>query len=762
MYNILDKKELSELKKKEPKRFKYIAEGGNYLNLRGLELKPVDGFDIERINHLAKIIRGLAFAAIDAAKSGHPGGSSSKVEQLLSLLFSGVLAFDPLEPKHPGRSRIVWSAGHCTPLFHSVLALIYETLMRNGYQIDDETRDRLGAVRPDCLVRFRHCDGPAGHVESRYAFADVSTGASGHGFSSALGLALLQKSNGLDGKVFVVAGDAETEEGMSYEARNIANTLNMDNMVVLLDNNNFGIDGPITEVISSSYANYWFAMGWNVIEVDGHNPLELVYAYKKAYEGLGNHKPTVVIAHTIKGKCYGKLENTADSHGAPAPHADYVQIMKDLGFDIPGVEGESIKDIETVTSQIAKDDVDYITGRLAVTKSNLKPEAELAEKMKKSLTGRPFADYTQIKRPETLPPELVFKGGEDVAVRKATEAFYKWLMGQTAFFYIGSGDLAKSILTVAAENVYGVINKENYLGRGIRFGIAEQNMAMMSATLTQDILPGGYRPMSVFSTYGVFTSLMANPVRMALIGNAVNPAMKGFFIMMAAHDGPETGEDGPTHQGMFWMSIFDAYPGIKVYKPLDANETIEMLFYAMDKGEPIALSVMRPATPVFRRGYLEDLDFTVPPAIEATNGAYVFKPFRENGPSTSLGINKKKIVLAVCGGQVMANVLAILKDLEENFDVKIVAVVSPELFEELLENDPQKAQEILSDEDRKNLITLHNGWSGFMHRFLLPSAYPARTIEIDKFLKAGPPKEVYEMAKFDTVGIKEQILRAIE
>lgn len=770
MYNILDKKESSALKKKEPKRFKYSAEGGDYfpkenkvsetksrsfyLDLKGAELKPIDGINVERISNLARIVRGLAFAAIDGIKSGHPGGSSSKVEQVLTLLSSGLLAFDPLEPKHPGRSRIVWSAGHCTPLFHSVLAVIYETLMRNGHKINDETRDKLGAVRPNCLARFRHCDGPAGHVESRYAFADASTGSSGHGFSAALGLAVLQKSNGLGGKVYVIAGDAETEEGMSYEFRNLANTLGMDNIIVTLDYNHFGIDGPITEVISSPYLNHWFALGWNVIEVDGHNPLELAYAYKKANEGFRNNKPTVIICHTIKGKYYGKLEGTADSHGAPVPHDEYVQIMKNLGFAVPGVEGEVIKDIEAVISQLSKEDADYIMERLAAMKKNIKPENELAGKMKKTLSSRPIADYKQIKRPEQLPPELVFAGGENIAVRKATEAFFKWLMGQTAFFYIGSGDLMKSILTGAAENVYGVISKDNPLGRGFRFGIAEQNMAMMSTTLTQDILPGGYQAMSVFSTYGVFTSLMANQVRMALISNAVNPTMKGFFIMMAAHDGPETGEDGPTHQGLFWMSLFDAYPGIKVYKPLDANETIEMLFYALDKGEPIALSVMRPNTSVFKRGYLEDWDFTVPPAIEANNGAYVFKPFQENG--------KKKVVLAICGGQVMANVLAILKDLEENLDIKIVAVTSPELYEELIEKDPQKAQEILSSEDRKSIITLHNGWSGFMHRFLMPSDYPARTIEIDKFLKAGPPAEVYKMAKFDAEGIKEQILKAIE
>ncbi len=765
MYNILDLKELETLKEKEPRRFQYLAEGGNYLNIKGLELVPIEEIDIPKIQNLAKIVRGLAFAAIDGIKSGHPGGSSSKVEQLLTLLFSGVLAFDPLNPKHPGRDRIVWSAGHCTPLHHAILALIYECLEKRGNKID---KDLLGYSTPMCLCRFRHCDGPSGHVESRYALADASTGSSGHGFSMALGLAILQKSNGLCGKVFVIAGDAETEEGMSYEARNSAISMGVDNIIITLDYNHFGIDGPITDVIATPYLNHWFAMGWNVIEVDGHNLLELAYAYKKAKEGFsaqggsalggGNSRPTVVICHTIKGKDYGKTEGTADSHGTPAPHPEYVEIMKKLGFEIPGKENEVAKDIEVVISKLDDDVVSYVAQRLEATKDNLQDEKKLVKKMEKSLAGRPLADYKSIKRPDVLPPELVFKEGDSVPIRKATEAFYKWLMGQSAFFYIGSGDLMKSILTGAAENVYGIINKDNPLGRGFRFGIAESNMAGLSTTLTQDILPGGFQAMSVFSTYGVFTSIMSNAVRMALINNAVNPKSKGFFIMMAAHDGAETGEDGPTHHGLFWMALFDAYPGIKVFKPLDANETIEMLFYALQKGEPIALSVMRPGTPVFKRGPSSPAGesgqaYEVPPAREAVNGAYVFKPFREDG--------KKKIVLAICGGQVMANVLAILPDLEQNLDVKIVAVTSPELYEELMQKDPAKAKLILSDEERQYVVTLHNGWSGFMDRFIMPADYLERTIEIDKFLKSGPPAEVYKLAKFDSESLKEKILKAL-
>jgi transketolase len=744
-YNILDKKQLNVLMKKEPKRFKYLAEGGSYLDLRKLKLEPIEGTNIKRSESLARIIRGLAFAAIDSIKSGHPGGSSSKVEQILSLLTSGAMAFDPLQPNHPGRDRIVWSAGHCTPLFHSVLSLIYESLKRRGEKFDIA---KLEGFYPPCLARFRHCDGPTGHVEANYPLSDASTGSSGHGFSAALGLAILQKSNGLPVNVFVIAGDAETEEGMSFEARNSAVSLGADNLIVSLDYNGFGIDGPITDVIGAPYLNYWFAAGWNIVEVDGHNITELSYAYKKAVQGFNNKRPTVVIAHTIKGRYYGKLENSADSHGTPLPHDEYIQVMKKLGFEIPGVEGEQVKDIDTVLSKLSKEDVNYLVERLDVTARNAESENDLLETMKKTLLNRPMADYKSIKRPDVLPPELVFEEGKPIATRKATEAFFKWLMSQTAFFYLGSGDLMKSILTGAAENVYGVINAENPLGRGIRFGIAEQNMAMMSTALTQDVLPGGFQAMSVFSTYGVFTSIMSNPVRMALITNATNRHCKGFFIMMAAHDGPETGEDGPTHHGLFWMSLYTAYPGIKVYKPLDANETIEMLFYAMEKGEPIALSIMRPNTPVFKRGN------GVAPAREAVNGAYIFKNYTESG--------KRKVVLAISGGQVLANTLEILPTLEENYDVKIVAVTSPELFEELKQTSPEKANAVFSDEDRERVVTLHNGWPEFLNPFILPKDYEKRVIGIDRFLKSGPPAEVYKVAEFDPEGLKARIKKALE
>jgi len=627
-------------------------------------------------------------------------------------------------------------------LFHGLLSLVYEALRRKGVALSPEAQKY--AVYPEQLSRFRRWGGPSGHVESEYALADTSTGSSGHGFSAGLGFATLHRSCGLPTRAFVIGGDAETEEGMTYEMRNVASALGVRNLIVLLDYNGFGIDGPITEAMPAPYLDHWLAHGWNVIEADGHNPTELAHAYQLAAQGFGNEKPTVVIAHAIKGLAYGKLENSNDSHGALLPHAEYVAAMHKLGFPVPGAAGDVAADIRVVMEELGEREIAYLVDRLEAAAARIPPEGKLVEDMTAALAGRPMADYHSILRPAELPAELVFKGGDSVAIRKATEAWFAWAMKQTAFFYIGAGDLMKSILTGKAENVYGVIKPGNVLGRGLRFGIAEQNMAMMSCAISQDILPGGFRPMTAFATYGVFTTMMSNGVRMTLINNDVNPEASAFFIMLAAHDGLETGEDGPTHHGLFWMSLFTAYPGIKVYKPLDANEAVEMLFHAARRGEPVVFSATRPGTPVLVRGE------GVPPAREAIHGAYVFQPFRHNG--------KPKKVLAICGGQVMHNALQILPEIEERFDVKIVAVTSPQLYEELRLTDPRKAQEILADDERQYVVALHNGWPGFLYPFVLPADYRSRVFGTEGFSRSGKPDEIYRHAGFDSRGLKEKIL----
>ena len=256
-YDLSQKGDLEKLKKEEPERFKQVLKGGDYLNLQGLELVALKGVDVARLEKMASIMRALEFAAIEAGQSGHPGGSSGKTEQFLAMTLGGVMAFDPINPKNTGRDRVVWSAGHCSPCLYGALALFYESLRRVGRQFSSAV---VKPIFPEDLVRFRHADGPQGHIENYYPLSDLATGASGHGFPAAGAMAIVHRSCGLDTKVWVLMGDAESEEGMTYEARNILASTGTKNLIVSLDYNHFGIDGDINEVISSPYINHWLGL----------------------------------------------------------------------------------------------------------------------------------------------------------------------------------------------------------------------------------------------------------------------------------------------------------------------------------------------------------------------------------------------------------------------------------------------------------------------------------------------------------------------
>lgn len=711
---------------------------GEYYNLKGSVLAPYMDVEIVRLERLAKILRGLIFSTVENAQSGHPGGSSSKVEQFLALTLGGILAFDPMDPKHPGRDRVIWSAGHCTPLLYSGQALYYEALRRLGRQFSEAV---INCVLPEQLLRFRHADGPSGHAESYYPFSDYCTGPSGHGFCAAGGMAISHRSSGLPTRVWVFMGDAESEEGMTYEARNVLAATGTDNIIITLDYNHFGIDGPVEEVMSAPYVNYWRGFGWNVIEAEGHNVNQLLHAYNLA-ANLKNNRPTVVIAHTLKGKSYGDLENTAASHGSAIEQKKYAALMNELGFAVKGNPKTAAEDLEIILDAVSDSDCEFIEARLNESAKNIEPESELIARMKNKLSGREFTDPLSIRRPKVLPKELVFKAGERVSLREAASAWFEWLMKQTAFFYCGAGDLAKSVLTNKSEHIFGLIKPKNQYGRGIRFGIAEANMAMMSMGITQDVLPGDFHPVSVFGTYGVFSAIYGHAVHLAMIHNQVDPARKGFFVALCTHDGPTTGEDGPTHQGMYWQSLFKAYPGIKVLKPADANEVIEMLFYALEKGEPIVLAMPRGDAPVLSRNEKT-------PATSACSGAYLYEDYSGIG---------KKIVLAVCGAPVLENTLLALPKLrKDGFDPKIVVVTSPEIYSELLKTNPEKAGLIISDEERNNIVTLHDGWNGFLDDIFYSSDILQCRQGVDGFLVSGKADEVSAIAGLDTRGIINRV-----
>jgi transketolase len=254
------------------------------------------------IDSRARAVRRHIIAMITTAKSGHPGGSLSAADILVTLYFAA-MNINPRRPASPDRDRFVLSKGHAAPV-------LYATLAEKGYFPVEE------------LATLRKLDSRMqGHPDMKgIPGVDMSTGSLGQGLSAANGMALAGRLDGRDYRVYALLGDGELEEGQIWEAAMFASHYKLDNLTVIVDYNGLQIDGPISEVMSPlPIPDKWHAFGWHVIAVDGHDPDAIFQAVQMAKSVKG--KPTVIIAKTIKGKGIVCMENVADWHGK-APTAE--------------------------------------------------------------------------------------------------------------------------------------------------------------------------------------------------------------------------------------------------------------------------------------------------------------------------------------------------------------------------------------------------------------------------------------------------------
>jgi len=266
---------------------------------------------VKEMEAIAKRLRRHIITMTGKAGSGHPGGSLSAVEIVTALYFM-VLRHKPSDPQWADRDRFILSKGHAAPL-------LYATLAECGYFPVDE------------LATLRQLDSRLqGHTDRVVTpGVEMSAGALGQGLSFAIGVALAGRLNSQNYRVYVLLGDGECDEGQIWEAAMAAAHFKLDNLVAIVDNNGQQIDGWNRDVMSlDPFSDKWQAFGWHVIEVNGHELTRLIEAFDQAK--LIKGKPTVIIAHTIKGKGVSFMENNPDFHGK-APNAEEVEIaLKEL------------------------------------------------------------------------------------------------------------------------------------------------------------------------------------------------------------------------------------------------------------------------------------------------------------------------------------------------------------------------------------------------------------------------------------------------
>ena len=262
----------------------------------------------------ARRIRINALKAIHAAKSGHPGGSLSSAD-ILATLYFGELNIDPKNPKMADRDKFVLSKGHAVPALYAALG------ERGFYEVNEMmTLRQVGS-------KFQ------GHPNmSKVPGIEMSTGSLGQGFSAAVGMAIAGKIDKNPGRVYVLTGDGELQEGIVWEAAMQASHRKLDNLVAIVDLNGLQIDGKVSDVKCVCPVDEKFrSFGWNVISVDGHNFEELTTAFKEAKSSKG--VPTAIIAHTHKGKGVSFMEDNAGWHGKAPSDEELAAAIEELGGD---------------------------------------------------------------------------------------------------------------------------------------------------------------------------------------------------------------------------------------------------------------------------------------------------------------------------------------------------------------------------------------------------------------------------------------------
>lgn len=466
-------------------------------------VKKCDKETLRRLKELARVCRGDVLKMTYVANSGHPGGSMSSMEIFLSIYsFANI---DPKNPFDPLRDRIVISHGHTSPGVYAVLG-------------------RLGFVDIEQVIAgFRHHSSIfEGHVTRGIPGIDWSTGNLGQGLAAGVGFALAAKIKEQDYHVFVAMSDAEQAKGQVAEARRIAKKYGLSNITVVIDYNDAQISGRARDIMHVNIKENYLSDGWRVIEVDGHDIEQLLYALKEAVEDKVN--PVAILAHTVMGKGVSFMENNVSYHGKPLTKEELEKALMELG-----VENDVDKYIE-LRKQLPLVKHEPLKLEYEV-KINVPPARTYTEKTdNRSAFGKALLDVVKANKNSETPVVVV------------------------------DCDLASSVRT-------DMVMKE-VPERFVQIGVQEHAAATVSGAMSADNV------VTFFADFGVFgVSETYNQHRL----NAINHTN---LKVVVTHCGLNVGEDGKTHHGLDYVSAPANWLGYKVIVPADPNQTDRAVRYA--------------------------------------------------------------------------------------------------------------------------------------------------------------------------------------
>jgi len=687
---------------------------------------------------LKDLIDEMIDISLNYRQSGHPGGSRSKVHAFLALLLSGAMRWDALKPWRRFSDRFVLSAGHTVPLVYATLAVLNESLrLRHGRTGDAAfafPAKGAHALTWEDLLLLRRNGGLPGHaeMEGKTLFLKWNTGPSGHGMPPSAGQALALKRAGAgEVQVFVVEGEGGLTPGASHETRNSAWGLGLDNLVFLIDWNDFGIDDNAVSSVVHGTPHEWFASyGWRTAGTERGSEwptvtrVVLETALGENPEGV----PSVGWFKTRKGRGYLVYDNK--SHGAAhkmnsEPFWELrKRFINTYGARYEGVDQRPPDTADGIRAQaeanlraamaVLRDDtalVDYLSDRLV----------ELARSVPEELPGfrlggRRSAIFTDARLYDyrRYPEQMWAKPGTKHPNRAAFATWGSWVNSFARreygrpLFLVCSADLAASTNIIGFsqgfedtpgwgwydrdKNLEGTLLPQQiteFTNAGICVGAASVNFAEDPMTEFDGFWTG-------CSTYGSFSYLKYGPMRLFSQLAQDCDLRVGKVIWVAGHSGPETAEDSRTHFGIFAPGVTQLFPEGHVIDlhPWEYNEVPVALAAALATDVPIvALHLTRPAVTIPDRAALG-----LGSHFEAAHGAYVLRDFLPGKPRMG--------TVYVQGTKPTDNLLRVLPDLDRaGINVKIVAAISPQLFRM---QDPEYRDRVVSPADRWDAMVITN------------------------------------------------------
>lgn len=664
------------------------------------------------LTRAANNMRVLIAEMVEKANSGHPGGAMGGAD-FANLLYSSFLVYDPEDPKWIARDRFFLDPGHMSPMLYSVLALA------GKYSVEE-------------LQQFRQWDSVTpGHPELCVERGvENSSGPLGQGHVLAVGAAIAERilvdrfGDALEHKTYAFISDGGIQEEISQGAGRIAGKLGLHNLIMFYDSNKVQLSTMVSDVTEEDTAAKYRAWGWNVLEVDGTDPLAMAGALQVAISE--KERPTLIIGHTIMARGAvasdgTSLEGAISTHGQPLSKAgaDIDATIRNLGGD-PAQPWQIFPDVAELYAHRREELAKIVAERRA--RFNDWASANPAD-------AALLADWIAGKLPDLDWNSIEFK--PNIASRAASATVLGFLADHVGNMVVSSADLANSDKTDGFLKRTHVIAREDFSGRFLQSGVAELTMACIMSGIA---LHGGL--IAACATFFVFSDYMKPAIRLSAL---MELPVKFIF----SHDSFRVGEDGPTHEPieqeaqirlLEQMSNLSGKRAALVIRPADSAETLEAYKLAM-------ANTLSPSILIFSRQNLEDL-----PSEDRRRAA---EGPAKGGYIVYGGTEKPDVVLVGNGSDVILLVKAAESLAEEGVKARVVSVPSVGLF---MDQSEEYKKSIIPDDVKQ--FGLSSGLPATFYPILRGNA---EIVGLERFGASAPAKVLEEKFGYTTQNILKKI-----